>query len=247
MKLHLAALAIGIVAANSAMAEHVDGHAAGSAPAVQSSEPSAMVQEPVVAEAMAPEAPVMASVDAPVELRVAKPAPNTRENWLGAYIVGQFGQAKAELDAPGVKADDTAIAARLGAGYRFNQFVSVEASGGTFGRFDVDGVKISSRGVQAGAQFRLPLGYVYGTASELAVKDSLLDRTALYVRTDVLAIQFGGDIDKESDVAPSFAVGVETNLGKGYSVRGEYQHSSLKIQDADIDLNVVSVGVSKTM
>lgn len=225
MKLHLAALAIGIVAANSAMAEEVAVQAQAAAV-----DPSAAAA-PVVVETQAP-----------------KPVLNTRENWLGAYLVGQFGQAKGELDSPATgKLDDTAVAARLGAGYRFNEFVSVEASGGTFGRFDVDGSKISSRGVQAGAQFRLPLGYVYGTASEMAVKESLLDRTALYLRTDVLAIEFGGDIDKESDVAPSFAVGLETNLGKGYSVRGEYQRSSLKIQDADIDLNIISVGVTKAM
>jgi len=241
LNLKYTALAAAILTATSAWADVATPEATPMLAAAALNGPATEANAAPVAEASAPTSPAAAAVAPAVTA-------NHATNWLGAYLVGQFGQSKADAsDQVPSGGTDTAGAVKLGAGYRFNRLVAVEAAATYVGRFNLDGTKADASGVQVDAAFSLPLNYIYGTLSETDNAHDLYDRTSLYVKLGASALSINTDTGRESSVSPSFAVGVETNLNCGYAMRAEFQRTTVEYASKDVDIDVISIGVLKAL
>lgn len=205
----------------------------------------------------------------------AKAAPTTH-NWLGAYLVGQFGQGRTDVTTPdtvvpgmpaqldgdgnvitpavpdttiaGKTQSDSSAAYRLGAGYRINRIVSVEAAYIDVGTYNLDGTKIEGSGFSLGAALSMPLSFIYGSMEDYVTTEGFLDRTSLYVRGDAVNLNIKDDSgNSERNTTPSFAVGFESNLPKGFAVRGEYSKTKIKFDGEDENVEIVSIGLLKSL
>lgn len=190
------------------------------------------------------------TAEAITELK-AQPVAVDKPTWLGAYLVGQFGEAKGRIDSmPG---DDKSLSYRVGAGYRFNDYIALEASFIDVGRYQASGMNLKGYGGTLGIQARLPLGAIYGPIDDTpSSHPDSLDRLALYVRGEAVALRVTpGGLPSDDSVSPGWAAGLEYALDKGVILRGEYQRIDIDYTQGGLDesvtLDVVSVGVSKLL
>lgn len=207
---------------------------------------------------------VVAAPDmSPAEKVMAPKTPKalTDVNWLGTYFLGQFGSARTSIEGTLANVDysetDNQTMAKLGVGIRLSSTVSIEASFVDFGRYmaKTNGQKLRAdvHGGTLGAAVRLPFSMIYGGAKEFGNSDSLFDRTALYVRLDAFASTFKGSDNlgkTDTDISPAFAVGIETDISKGFTVRGEYQYIDLKTDSKllnETTIENISIGFLKSI
>ena len=136
------------------------------------------------------------------------------------YVGGGVGQSKADDACDGVSScDDTDTGWKLFGGYRFTQYVAVEAGYVDLGEFsgNVSGIGVSAEATGVTA-------HVVGT---LPINDrfSLLGRLGtIYADVDVKASAFGISVS-EDDQSFAFAAGLgaEVNITDQFSLRAEYE------------------------
>jgi OOP family OmpA-OmpF porin len=136
------------------------------------------------------------------------------------YIGGGVGQSEADDACGGISnCDDTDTGWKLFGGYRFTQYVAIEAGYVDFGEYSG-----SSGGISASAEATGVTAHVVGTLP-LHDRFSLIGRLGtIYSDVDVKASGFGITI-REDDQSFAFAAGVgaEVNITDQFSLRAEYE------------------------
>jgi len=136
------------------------------------------------------------------------------------YIGAGVGQSEADDACSGVSnCDDTDTGWKLFGGYRFTQYVAIEA-----GYVDLGEYSGSSGGISASAEVTGVTAHVVGTLP-LHERFSLIGRLGtIYADVDAKASGFGVSVD-EDDQFFAFAAGVgaEVNITDQFSLRAEYE------------------------
>ena len=136
------------------------------------------------------------------------------------YVGGGAGQAEADDACDGVSnCDDTDTGWKLFGGYRFTQYVAIEA-----GYVDLGEYSGNSGGISASAEVTGVTAHVVGTLP-LHERFSLIGRLGtIYADVDAKASGFGISVS-EDDQSFAFAVGVgaEVNITDQFSLRAEYE------------------------
>jgi OOP family OmpA-OmpF porin len=136
------------------------------------------------------------------------------------YIGAGVGQSEVDDFCSGVSnCDDTDTGWKLFGGYRFTQYVAIEAGYVDFGKFSGN-----SGGISGSAEVTGVTAHVVGTLP-LNERFSLIGRLGtIYADVDVKASGFGiyyHDDDQSFDFAAG--VGAEVNITNQFSLRAEYE------------------------
>lgn len=169
-------------------------------------------------------------------------------NWLKPYLVGSFGSAEVDVNTtPGLKSDTQDRAYSAGVGLKLGTLTAVELSGTNVGRYTLDGTKVQASGFQIGPVVKLPLNMIYAgeAARELT---NLYDKTSLFLRIDLtsLTVRPSAGSDERSTQA-AYTFGVEAELDRGFSVRGQFQRYKTKYSGNTSDIDVFGVALLKDL
>jgi OOP family OmpA-OmpF porin len=190
-------------------------------------------------------------------------------NWYAVISVGQstFDADKSDFDDAAANAglvisssklDDSDTGYKIQAGYKFNENLAVEGGYVDLGRLSLSadlgpqgpiasghiGADLKAYGFNIDAVGILPLGAGF---SVFAKAGAILARTEsdISVTASGLGVSVSEDEDdSDTSLAPTAGVGLAFDLNDTLSVRLEYERFfSLKSDDADVDVDLASIGL----
>jgi hypothetical protein len=156
-------------------------------------------------------------------------------NAEGFFVGGSIGSASLSQDFDGLTVDDSTTSFRLVAGWRFNEYFSVEGGYNSFGKFKDD---VDIAGVPTSVSLTAD-GFTLGLGGSIPLSDrfSLIGRAGMFFWNGTAEINSVTQADP-GDSNPFFGAGAQFAISSKFLINADF--TRYEVEDANSD--VLSVG-----